>query len=382
MTSTPAGPLAGLRVIELGGIGPGPFCGMILADLGAEVVRIDRPADAGRPAMFPILQRGRRSVALDLKSPAGARTALRLIDTADAVVEGFRPGVTERLGLGPDDCLTRNPRLVYGRMTGWGQDGPLAESPGHDINYIAISGALEAIGHADGDPVLPLNLVGDMGGGGLLLALGIAAALVSARNTGRGQVVDAAMTDGTAIQLALIHGLVAQGRWTDRRGANLFDGAAPFYRTYRCAGGRHMAVGCVEPQFYATTLAVLGLADDPLFAEQYDTGAWPAMSARLAEVFAGRTREEWTEAFDGTESCVTPVLNFTEAAAHPHNAARGTYITDTGFIAPGPAPRFLGTPSAPPVAAPVTGAHTREVLEAAGLAGSELAELTDQGVIA
>lgn len=382
MTSTPAGPLAGLRVIELGGIGPGPFCGMILADMGAEVIRIDRPADAGRPAMFPILQRGRRSVALDLKAEAGTQTALRLIDTADAVIEGFRPGVTERMGLGPDVCLERNPALVYGRMTGWGQDGPLAQAPGHDINYIAISGALGAIGPADGDPVLPLNLVGDMGGGGLLLALGISAALVRARTTGQGQVVDAAMTDGAAIQLALIHGLMAQGRWADRRGVNIFDGAAPFYRTYRCADGRHMAVGCVELQFYEVTLAVLGLADDPLFAKQHDIGAWPAMSARLAEVFAGRTRDEWTEAFDGTESCVTPVLNLAEAAAHPHNAARGTYTTDSGFVAPGPAPRFLGTPSAPPAVAPVTGAHTREVLAAAGLDEAELTALAGQGVIA
>ncbi|MFJ7420968.1 CaiB/BaiF CoA transferase family protein [Streptomyces uncialis] len=377
-----AGPLAGLRVVELGGIGPGPFCGMILADLGAEVIRVDRPADAGRPAIFPILQRGRRSIALDLKSPLGAATALRLIDPADALIEGFRPGVAERMGLGPDICLERNPRLVYGRMTGWGQDGPLAQAPGHDINYLAVAGALGAIGPADGDPVVPLNLVGDMGGGGLLLALGIAAALVGAKATGLGQVVDAAMTDGTALQLALVHGFLAQGRWTDRRESNLFDGAAPFYRTYRCADGGHMAVGCVEPRFYATTLAVLGLGDDPLLAAQHDTAAWPAMSARLAERFATRTRDEWTAAFEGNDACVTPVLSFTEAAVHPHNTTRGTYTTAAGFIQPGPAPRFLGTPPGVPRPAPVTGADTHAILAAAGLDEEAVTALYEKGVVA
>jgi alpha-methylacyl-CoA racemase len=382
MATASSGPLAGLRVLELGGIGPGPFCGMILADMGAEVIRVDRTAEAGHPAFNPVLQRGRRSVALDLKTPEGARTALRLVDTADALIEGFRPGVAERLGLGPEECLARNPRLVYGRMTGWGQDGPLAQAPGHDINYIALSGVLHAIGPADGDPAVPLNLIGDMGGGGLLLALGVVAGLLSARTTGRGQVVDAAMTDGSALQLALIQGMMAQGQWTDRRGGNLLDGAAPFYRTYRCADGGHMAVGCIEPQFYGEFLAVLGLSTDPLFAKQSNTTAWPRMAARLEEIFTGRTRDEWTAAFAGRGACTTPVLDMAEAAAHPHNVARGTYLTRDGLPSPAPAPRFLATPSAAGHPAPRNGADTDEVLLAAGLSTAELTVLRTQGVIA
>ncbi|GLF97943.1 CaiB/BaiF CoA transferase family protein [Streptomyces yaizuensis] len=372
----PAGPLTGLRVVELGGIGPGPFAGMLLADQGADVIRVDRPAEAGRASAHPVLHRGRRSVALDLKDPAGAAAVLALTDTADALIEGFRPGVTERLGLGPDVCLERNPRLVYGRMTGWGQDGPLAQTPGHDINYIAVAGALGAIGGAGENPPVPLNLIGDMGGGGMLLALGITSALLHARRTGRGQVVDAAMTDGTAVQLALIHGLMATGRWTDRRAANLFDGGAPFYRTYRTSDGGHLAVGCVEPQFYAALLKALGLTGDPLFAAQHDRDAWPAMGARLAAVFAGRTRAEWEAVFDGSESCVTPVHGLTEAAAHPHNAARGTYYTRDGLLQPAPAPRYLGTPAAVPAPAPVIGSHTRDVLTEAGLAEEQVEALT------
>lgn len=372
---TPAGPLAGLRVVELGGIGPGPFAGMLLADQGAEVIRIERPAQAGGSSQHPILHRNRRSVALDLKHPAGVEAVRKIIDSADALIEGFRPGVTERLGLGPEACLTRNPRLVYGRMTGWGQDGPLAQAPGHDINYIAVAGALGAIGGADENPPVPLNLFGDMGGGGMLLALGITTALVHAQRTGAGQVVDAAMTDGTAVQLALIHGLLATGRWTDRRASNLFDGAAPFYRTYRTSDGGHMAVGSVEPQFYAVLLQVLGLDRDPLFAQQHDRDAWPAMCARLEEVFVGRSREEWTADFDGTQSCVTPVYGLTEAADHPHNAERGTYYTENGLLQPAPAPRFQGTPAATPRPAPVIGAHTREVLAEAGLDEAAIDEL-------
>jgi alpha-methylacyl-CoA racemase len=366
------GPLAGVRVVELGGIGPGPFCGMLLADLGADVIRVDRPEQAGSDSEHPILHRGRRSVVLDLKDPAGAAVARRLIATADALIEGYRPGVAERLGLGPDECLADNPRLVYGRITGWGQDGPLRLEPGHDINYIAVAGALGAVGPAGGDPVVPLNLVGDMGGGGLLLALGICAALLRARETGQGQVVDAAMTDGTAIQLALVHGLLATGRWSDQRGANLLDGAAPFYRTYRCAGGGYVALGCIEPPFYANALRVLGLDADPLFADQFDPARWPAMGARLAEVFAGHTREEWTTRFAGQEACLSPVLSFAEAAAYPHNAARATYTVDSaGAPVPGPAPRFLGTPADPPHSAPTIGAHTAEVLAELGLSSRE-----------
>ena len=302
------GPLAGHRVLELGGIGPGPFCGMILGDLGAEVIRIDRPGEAGAESLQPVLHRGRRSLTLDLKSPQGAEVALRLVETADALVEGFRPGVTERLGLGPETCLARNPRLVYGRMTGWGQDGPLAQDPGHDLNYIGIAGALGAIGPAEGDPPVPLNLIGDMGGGGMLLAMGIAAALVHVAKTGEGQVVDAAMTDGTAIMLGIVHGLLARGLWTDRRGVNLLDGGAPFYRTYRCADGRHVAVGSLEPEFYAALLRVLDLTDDSGFAHQHDPAAWPAMAARLTDIFVTRTRDEWAAAFAGQGACVTAVL--------------------------------------------------------------------------
>ena len=376
------GPLGGIRVVELGGIGPGPFCGMILAGLGAEVIRIDRPAEAGQIPR-PILHRDRRSVALDLKRPAGVDATLRLIDTADALIEGFRPGVTERLGLGPDVCLARNPRLVYGRMTGWGQNGPLAQDPGHDLNYIAIGGALGAIGPADGDPVVPLNLIGDMGGGGLLLALGIAAALVHVKTTGVGQVVDAAMTDGTALQLALIHEFLAIGRWKDERGTNLLDGAAPFYRTYRCADGGHVAIGALEPQFYAALLATLGLDDDPLFTDQHNRSAWPAMARRLAEIFASRSRDAWATAFAGQSACVTPVLGLVEAARHPHNRARGTYLTDAaGAIQAAPAPRFTTTPTVEPAAAPIIGAHTREVLAELGLPEAEIDALYADGSVA
>jgi alpha-methylacyl-CoA racemase len=380
---SPAGPLADVRVLELGGIGPGPFCGMILADLGAEVIRVDRLSEAGTETLHPVLHRGRRSLALDLKAPAGAAIALRLVDTADVVIEGFRPGVTERLGVGPTTCLERNPRLVYGRMTGWGQEGPLAQQPGHDINYIAIAGALGAIGPADGDPVVPLNLIGDMGGGGMLLALGIVAALLHARSTGEGQVVDAAMTDGTAIQLAGIYGLLARDRWRDRRGANVLDGAAPFYRTYECGDGGHMAVGCLEPRFYAELLRVLDLVDDPLFAQQYDEASWPAMRSRLAEIFATRSRDEWTALLDGQGACVSPVLSLAEAAVHPHNVARGTYTVDgEGAVEPAPAPRFLGTPTAPSAPAPIVGADTSGVLAELGLGPVEIDELRQRGIVA
>lgn len=376
--ATLTGPLAGIRIVELGGIGPGPFAGMLLADQGAEVIRVDRPGEAGSASKHPVLHRNRRSVALDLKDPESVEALLALIDTADALIEGFRPGVTERLGLGPETCLARNPKLVYGRMTGWGQDGPLAQAPGHDINYIAVAGALGALGKADENPPVPLNLFGDMGGGGMLLALGITTALLRAARTGEGQVVDAAMTDGTAVQLSLLHGLLAVGRWSDRRDSNLFDGAAPFYRTYRTSDGGFMAVGSVEPQFYAELLQVLGLDADPLFAQQHDKTAWPAMSARLDEVFAKRTREEWSAAFDGTQSCVTPVFGLTEAAGHPHNVARGTYYTENGLLQPAPAPRFQGTPAATPRPAPVIGAHTRAVLSEIGLDAAAIDALAAQ----
>jgi len=377
------GSLSGLHVVELGGIGPVPLCGMILSDLGAEVVRIDRPSLAGTESLAPVLHRGRRSVTIDLKTPEGRDLALRLIDRAQALVEGFRPGVTERLGLGPGACLARNPQLVYGRMTGWGQDGPLAREAGHDIDYIALAGALGAIGPREGNPVVPLNLVGDMGGGGMMLALGICAGVLHARATGEGQVVDAAMTDGVALQLAGIHGLLARGLWSDRRGENLLDGSAPFYGTYRCADGGHVAVGCLEPEFYAAFLAVLELADDPLFAHQHDRSAWPEMAERLEATFAARPRDEWATLFAGRDACVTPVLGLAEAAHHPHNATRGTYLVDEdGAIQPGVAPRFLGTPSPAPRPAQAVGADTEDVLAELGVDSAAFARLRELGVVA
>jgi alpha-methylacyl-CoA racemase len=374
------GPLDGVRVLELGGLGPAPFCGMVLSDLGAEVIRVDRPGDLG-PGR--VLHRGRRSVALDLKSPAGARAARRVAAGCDAVLEGFRPGVAERLGLGPELLREENPRLVYGRMTGWGQDGPYAQAPGHDINYLALSGALHTFGPAGGDPVVPLNLVADFGGGGMVLALGVVSALLAVRAGGEGQVVDAAMVDGTALLMTMAYGLLAAGQWVDRRGSNLLDGAAPFYRCYRCSDGRHVAVGCLEPPFYAELLRVLGLAGDPEFGAQFDARRWPAMRERLEQVFAGRPRDEWAALFEGTQACVTPVLSMEEAAAHPHNAARGTFATDgSGAVRPSPAPRFSGTPAAAPGAVPELGEHTEEVLREAGLDAEEIAALRETGTAA
>ncbi|MEE4496236.1 CaiB/BaiF CoA transferase family protein [Streptomyces sp. BE230] len=379
---TRRGPLAGIRVVELGGLGPGPFCGMLLGDLGAEVIRVDRPAEAGAPTRHPVLHRGRTSIAVDLKHPAGADAVLRVIATADAVIEGFRPGAVERMGLGPDVCLAANPKLVYGRMTGWGQDGPLAQEPGHDINYIALSGALHAIAPAGGDPVVPLNLVGDFGGGGMLLGLGLVSALLHARTGGQGQVVDAAMTDGTALLLAMTYGFMAQGTWEDRPGVNLLDGGAPFYGVYRCADGGHVAIGAIEPQFYAALLRVLGLTDDPVFARQRDRASWPAMREHLTEVFARRTRDDWATAFEGQSACVTPVLSLTEAAEHPHNTVRGTHRRGAhGGHEPSPAPRFAATPAADPAPAPVIGAHTSDVLRIAGIAGEDIDNLREKGII-
>ncbi|MFJ4684050.1 CaiB/BaiF CoA transferase family protein [Streptomyces sp. NPDC091377] len=377
-----SGPLTGVRVVELGGLGPGPFCCMMLADLGAEVVRIDRPAHTGQPAPFPVLQRGRRSVTVDLKHPDGAALVRRLLAGADAVVEGFRPGAAERLGLGPDEALAANPALVYGRMTGWGQDGPLAQEPGHDINYIALAGALHAIAPPGGDPVVPINLVGDFGGGGMLLALGLVSALLHARATGQGQVVDAAMTDGTALLLAMTYGFLSQGIWQDRPGVNIVDGGAPFYCVYRCADGGHVAVGALEPQFFAALLRVLGLTGDPDFARQRDPATWPVMRTRLTEIFARRPRDEWASLFLGRNACVTPVLSLTEAVEHPHNMARGTHRRGPrGGPEPAPAPRFTATPPAAPAPAPDLGDDTDTVLAGLGLGGPDIDRLRERGII-
>lgn len=362
-----AGPLNGVKVIEFAGIGPGPFCCMLLSDMGADVVRIDRKGGRG-VAKFDVAARGRRSVALDLKAPADVELALKLIAKAEVLIEGFRPGVMERLGLGPDQALAANPRLIYGRMTGWGQHGPLAHAAGHDINYIALSGALHAMGRQGQAPSPPLNLVGDYGGGSLYLAMGVCAALYEVQRSGKGQVIDAAITDGAASLMAVMYGLHAAGIWGDRRDANLLDGGAHFYDVYECADGEFLAVGSLEPQFHALLLKGLGLADDPAFAAQMDKSAWPALSEKVAAAIVTKTREQWRLIFEGTDACVAPVLSMAEAPGHPHNVARGTFADVDGAAQPAPAPRFSRTPGAiqgPPAA---VGAHQEEVLRAWGIA--------------
>lgn len=380
-----AGPLQGVRVVELAGIGPAPFAAMLLGDLGADVIRIDRSVHvpgAGanlRPGQ-DVLTRGRRSVGVNLKDDGGLGAARRLVDGADVLLEGFRPGVAERLGLGPDVCLERNPRLVYGRMTGWGQDGPWASLAGHDIDYIAMAGALHPIGTADHPPPVPLNFIGDFGGGGMLLAFGVCAALVERATSGQGQVVDAAMVDGAAIQTAMFHGMLAMGLWTEQRASNLLDGGAPFYRCYTCADGEFVAVGALEAQFYAELLARLEL--DAEQWPQNDQSLWPEQSRRLAEIFATRTRDEWAAVFEGSDACVAPILRLSEAPSHPHLAARATFVEAGGVVQPAPAPRFSRTPgaiSAPPV---LPGQHTDEVLAGAGYSPDEITQLRDAGAIA
>ncbi len=376
-----AGPLEGVKVIEIAGIGPGPFCAMLLADMGAEVVRVDRHPDRD-PAGWPrLMGRGRRSVVVDLKHEQGAEVVLRLVESADALLEGFRPGVAERLGIGPEQCLARNPRLVYGRMTGWGQDGPLRHGAGHDIDYIALAGALYPIGEAGGPPVPPLNLVGDFGGGGLLLAFGIACGLIEARRSGRGQVVDAAIVDGAALLTTIVHELAGAALWEERRGANLLDGGAPFYGVYETSDGEHMAIGALEPRFYAELLGGLGLNPAELPA-QGDRDRWPELRDRLAAAFRTRTRAEWAEVFEGGDACVMPVLRPSEATAHPHNKDRGTFVPVGDVPQPAPAPRFSRTPPATPEPAPRPGAHTHEVLAANGFDPDEIAALRASGAIA
>jgi alpha-methylacyl-CoA racemase len=341
------GPLTGISVVEVTGLGPAPFCAMMLGDMGADVVRIDRPGrpEARGPRDELLVRNRKRTVTLDLKAPAGVAAALELIGDADALIEGFRPGVMERLGLGPDVCAARNPRLVYGRMTGYGQDGPLSAEAGHDINYIALSGALHAIGTSDAGPVIPLNLIGDFGGGGMLLAFGIVCALLEARRSGRGQVVDAAMTDGAALLMAMTYALKDGGEWTNRRADNLLDGGAPHYNVYRCADDKWLALGALEPQFYAALLDGLGI-DDPAFRPLPPRSSWSALRARIAGVVMTRTRDEWCAAFAGTDACVGPVLDLDEAPLHPHNAARETFVRRDGVTqpAPAPAPRFSPLP--------------------------------------
>jgi len=379
------GPLAGITVIELAGIGPGPFCGMMLADLGADVIRVDRAqsVQGGDPDRPPadLLARGRRSIGVDLKSPDGVEVVLSLVERADALFEGFRPGVTERLGLGPDECLARNPRLVYGRMTGWGQDGPYAATAGHDINYISLAGALDPIGRRGQAPVPPLNLVGDFGGGGLLLAFGIVAGLLEARTSGQGQVIDAAMVDGAAALMTMTHSLRAMGIWNDERGTNMLDTGAHFYDVYETADGGYISIGSIEPQFYAELLRLTGLEDEAL-PGQYDRAQWPALKERVAAVFRTKTRDEWCEIMEGTDVCFAPVLTIPEAVAHPHNVHRGTFVEVAGIPQPGPAPRFSRTEATiarPPAHA---GQHTEEILAEAGLDADRIAKLRETGAIA
>jgi alpha-methylacyl-CoA racemase len=377
------GPLSGIKVVEVAGLAAAPFGCMILADLGADVLRVDRVDRAGgasgvsHGASNDPLSRGRRSIALDLKTAEGIEILLQLAGQADVLVEAFRPGVAERLGFGPDTCLEANPRLVYARMTGWGQDGPLASTAGHDIDYIAISGALSIVGRAGERPLPPVNLAGDFGGGGMLLAIGILAALLERQASGQGQVIDVAMVDGSALLTAIFHGLRASGTWRDERGTNLIDGGAPFYDTYQTADGGYLAVGALEPAFYRELVAGLGVADLP---DRNDRASWPALRERLTEVIAQRTTAEWTEIFAGTDACVAPVLSLGEATDHPHNKARGTFTEVAGLTQPAPAPRFSRTPADPPQPPPAAGADTDEVLASLGYDAARVAELRSQGV--
>jgi alpha-methylacyl-CoA racemase len=366
------GPLDGLRVVEMAGLGPGPFCGMVLADLGADVVCIERPGT--RRDSTDVTARGKRHVALDLQTPEGIESALALIVKADALIEGFRPGVMERLGLGPADCHVRNPKLVYGRMTGWGQTGPLARAAGHDINYIAVTGALHAIGRPGEAPPPPLNYVGDYGGGAMVLAVGILAALHEARDSGQGQVVDAAMTDGAALLSSVFYGMKAAGKWSTQRGDNLLDGGAHFYDTYACADGKFISVGAIESKFFAQLCELCGLESE-FAAGQMDRSRWPMMKLRLADVFRTRTRDEWCALLEGTDACFAPVLDFDEAPQHLHNQARGTFVTLQGVVQPAPAPRFSRTPLPHPAAAmPVDAATILEGWGAATAATAARAE--------
>lgn len=378
------GPLDGVRVVELAAIGPAPYGVMLLGDLGAQVVRVDRASDVRAPESASRtsigMSRNRRSIAVDLKTAGGVTLVRQLADDADVFVEGFRPGVAERLGLGPDVLCSSNPRLVYTRMTGWGQDGPLAQRAGHDIDYASLAGALYPVGRPDDTPVPPLNFVADFGGGGVFLALGVVAALLERATSGKGQVVDAAMVDGTASLTAFLHGLIADGQWENQRGANLLDGAAPFYDTYRCADGGFVAVGALEPQFYAEFLQRLGL--DPELWPQHDRARWSEQKDELSAIFATRGRDEWMRVFEGNDACVAPVLDPLEAVQHPHNRQRQTFVDVDGVAQPAPAPRFDRTPGTVRRPAPRPGEHTDEILTELGVDGAQISQLRDTGAVA
>ena len=374
------GPLTGIRVVEMAGIGPGPFTAMMLSDLGAEVIRVDRLSHKGTGHRANVLNRGRKSIAVDLKNPRGVETTLRLIEQADVVLEGFRPGVMERLGLGPEDCLSVNPRLIFGRMTGWGQTGPLSQAAGHDINYISIAGALGAMGYADRPPAPPLNLVGDFGGGAMYLLTGILAALVERATSGQGQIIDAAMTDGTASLLSPFFGLMAMNMWTTDRFSNRLDGGAFYYGSYECSDGKYISIGSLEPQFYALLLEKAEITD-PEFQEQLDEAAWPAKREKLNQLFKTRTRQQWCDIMEGTDVCFAPVLDLKEAPAHPHNIDRKTFVEPEGVVQPAPAPRFSRTQGEIQGPAAMAGEHTREVLSAWNFTDQEIGELQASGAI-
>lgn len=380
-----AGPLSGYRIIEIAGIGPGPFCAMLFADMGAEVIRVER-AQAVRPGasgtIMDVSVRSRKNIAIDLKNPEGVEALLKLVEKADAIIEGFRPGVMERLGVGPDACLARNPKIVFGRMTGWGQDGPYAQAAGHDINYISLAGALAHYGREGQDPTPPLNMVGDFGGGGMFLAYGVVCALLEAQKSGKGQVVDTAMVDGTAILMSMFWGMKQAGVYDeDRPGTNLLDTGAHFYDAYRTKDGKYVSFGSIEPQFYAEMLQKLGLENDPEFARQMDKSAWPNLKKRMREIIAGRTRDEWNAIFEMSDVCYAPVLTMSEAAQHPHNVARNAFLDIDGLKQPAPAPRFSRTVPATPTPGAHPGQNTREVLTAWGLPAGEVDALIDKGAV-
>ena len=379
------GPLKGYRVIEMAGIGPAPFCAMLLADLGAEVIRVDRreKTDLGVPGRAPkyeVLLRGRTSIAVDVKSEAGQDVVKRLVRQADALIEGFRPGVMERLGLGPDDLAKVNPRLVFGRMTGFGQEGPMAPRAGHDINYIALSGVLNHIGRAGEPPLHPLNLVGDYGGGGMYLAFGVVCAILEAQKSGRGQVVDACMIDGSASLMAMVHGMWSEGVWREERGTNMLDSGAPWYNCYETKDGKWVSIGSIEKRFYADLIGRLGLGDEKLPA-QHDRAGWPELKARFTEIFKSKPRSDWEQVFEGSDACFAPVLSISEVAAHPHNVQRGTFVTRDGVQQPAPAPRFSRTVPDMGGAPREAGADTRSVMAAAGYSAAEIASLEKAGVV-
>ena len=375
------GPLKGLKIIEMAGIGPGPFCGMVLADLGAKIIRVDRASAIGTGSKQDAANRGKKSIAVDLKSEEGVEVVLKLVETADAIFEGFRPGVMERLGLGPDVCSKRNERIVFGRMTGWGQEGPLANAAGHDINYISLTGALAAIGRPGSPPVPPLNLIGDFGGGGMLLALGLVAALLESKESKKGQVVDAAMTDGSALLMTMIYTMQSSGVWKTSMGSNLLDGGSHFYDTYECKDGKFISLGSIEPQFYALLCQIAEL-DESIFSNQMSRDSWPEQKEAIKKIILDKTRDEWCELMEGTDVCFAPVLDMSEAPKHPHNVERKTFIDLEGVTQPAPAPRFSRTEPEVVSSPSVVGEHTDEVLTSIGLSDEDINTLKTSGAVA